>query len=91
MGKEVRLFKSEERMNRSDVSAFLHQLADKLAEGDIVLRQGGEEISVALPHNLVLEVQVEDEDKKAKGVQHSLELEIKWFDEDAPSGPLELG
>ena len=91
MGKEVRLFKSEERMNRSDVSAFLHQLADKLAEGDIVLRQGGEEISLALPHNLVLEVQVEDEDKKAKGVQHSLELEIKWFDEDAPSGPLELG
>ena len=91
MGKEVRLFKSEERMNRSDVSAFLHQLADKLAEGNIVLRQGGEEISLALPHNLVLEVQVEDEDKKAKGVQHSLELEIKWFDEDAPSGPLELG
>jgi hypothetical protein len=24
-------------------------------------------------------------------VQHSLELEIKWFDEDAQSGPLELG
>ena len=91
MGKEVRLFKSEERMNRPDVSAFLHQLADKLAEGEIVLRQGSEEISLALPHNLILEVQVEDEDKRGKGMQHSLELEIKWFDEDAPSGPLELG
>ena len=78
-------------MNRPDVSAFLHQLADKLAQGEIVLRQGGEEISLAPPHNLVLEIQVEDEDKKAKGVQHSLELEIKWFDEDAPRGPLELG
>jgi hypothetical protein len=44
-----------------------------------------------IPHNLILEIQVEDEDKKAKGVQHSLELEIKWFDEDAQGGPLELG
>jgi amphi-Trp domain-containing protein len=90
MGKEARLFKSKERMNRPDVSAFLHQLADKLAQGSIVLRKGGEEISLELPHNLILEIQVEDEDKKAKGVQHSLELEIKWFDDDATSGPLEL-
>ena len=91
MGREVRLFKSEERMSRPDVSAFLHQLADKLAQGSIILRQGGEEISLELPHNLILEIQVEDEDKKAKGVQHSLELEIKWFDDDAPSGPVEFG
>jgi len=68
MAKEVRLFKSEERMSRPDVSAFLHQLADKLAQGSIILRQAGEEISLALPHNLILEIQVEDEDKKAKGV-----------------------
>ena len=91
MGKEIRLFKSEERMNRSNLSAFLHQLSDKLAEGNIILRQGGEEISLELPHNLILEIPVEDEDKKQKGVQHSVELEIKWFDGDAPSGPLELG
>jgi amphi-Trp domain-containing protein len=91
MGQEVRLFKSEERMNRSSVSDFLHQLADKLAAGNVVLRQGAEEISLALPNNLILEVQVEDEDKKRKGVQHSLEVEIKWFDKDAPGGPLELG
>jgi len=91
MGKEVRLFKSEEKMTRSNLSAFLHQLADKLEEGNILLRQGGEEVNLELPHNLILEIQVEDEDKKKKGVQHSLELEIKWFDTDAPSGPLELG
>jgi amphi-Trp domain-containing protein len=73
------------------VSAFLHRLADKLAEGQVVLRQGQEEITLQLPHNLILEVQVEDEDKKAKGTQHSLEVEIKWFDDDAGGGPLELG
>jgi amphi-Trp domain-containing protein len=90
MGKETRLFKSEERKSRSDVGAFLHQLADKISEGQIVLRQGQEEIVLQFPHNLILEVQVEDEDKGAKGIQHSLEVEIKWFD-DEEGGPLELG
>jgi amphi-Trp domain-containing protein len=90
MGKEVKLFKSEERKNRSEVSEFFHQIADKIEEGRVVLRQGGEEITLELPYNLILEVQVEDEDKKGKGIQHSLELEIKWFDNDQSSGPLKL-
>ena len=91
MGKETRLFKSEERKSRSDVGAFLRQLADKISEGQVVLRQGQEEITLQLPHSVILEVQVEDEDKKSKGIQHSLEIEIKWFDDDAEGGPLELG
>ena len=90
MAKEVRLFKSEERKNRSEASAFLHQLADKIGAGQVILRQGQEEVALDLPHNLILEIQVEDEDKKRKGIQHSLEVEIKWFDDDAASGPLEL-
>jgi amphi-Trp domain-containing protein len=89
MGKETRLFKSEERKSRSDVSAFLHQLADKISNGQVVLSQGQEEITLQLPQNLILEVQVEDEDKKSKGVQHSLEVEIKWFDVEQ-GGQLEL-
>jgi amphi-Trp domain-containing protein len=91
MGKEKKLFKIEERRSRSDVSAFVQQLADKIGEGRVILRQGQEELSLDLPHNLILEIQVEDEDKKRKGVQHSLEIEIKWFDSDAAGGPLELG
>jgi len=38
MGRETRLFNSQERKNRSDVSAFLHQLADKVSDGWIILR-----------------------------------------------------
>jgi len=91
MGKETRLFKSEEKSSRVEVSAFLHQLADKVGEGRVILRQGQEELSLELPHNLVLEIQVEDEDKKRKGIQHSLEIEIKWYDSDSAAGPLELG
>ena len=91
MGKEIRLFKSEERMSRSNLSSFLHQLADKLDQGKVVLRQGEEELTLEIPRSCILEIQVEDEDKKRKGIQHSLEIEIKWFDDEAKGGPLELG
>lgn len=91
MGKETRLFKSEERMSRGEVSTFLHQLADKVAEGTVVLRRGADEMMLEMPHGLVLEVQVEDEQKGRKGVQHSLEIEIKWYDGDEGPGTLELG
>ncbi|MCA9896973.1 MAG: amphi-Trp domain-containing protein [Ardenticatenaceae bacterium] len=90
MGKEIRLFKSEARHSRSEVSQFLRQIADKIETGQVVLRQGQEELTLAIPTNLILEVQVEDEDKKTKGIQHSLEIELKWFDDDGASGPLEL-
>ena len=90
MGRETRLFKTEERKNRSDVSNFLHQLADKVSNGQVVLSRGSEEITLQLPHNLILEIQVEDEEKGTKGIQHSLEVEIKWFDNDQQSGSLEL-
>lgn len=91
MGKEVRLFKSEERRSRPEVVQFLHQIADKLESGEVILRQGSEELRLELPHNLILEIQVEDENKRSKGIQHSLEIEIKWYDDDARGGPLELG
>ncbi|MGD9093013.1 MAG: amphi-Trp domain-containing protein [Anaerolineales bacterium] len=91
MGKETRLFKSEERKKRAEVGEFLHQIADKLQSGKVLLRRGGEELVLDIPENLILEIQVEDEDKKSKGIQHSLEIEIKWYDDDRDSGQLELG
>ena len=90
MGRELRLFKSQERKSRSELSAFIHQLADKISEGRIVLKQNQEELVVQLPQTLVLEVQVEDEDKGTKGTQHSMEIEIKWFD-DEHDATVELG
>ena len=91
MGKETRLFKSEERKSRSEVGVFLSQIAEKLESGKVVLRRGQEELVLEIPQNLILEIQVEDEDKRRKGVQHSLEIEIKWYDDDEGAGPLELG
>lgn len=90
MGRETRLFKSQERKNRADVSSFLHLLADKIANGKVILSQDAEELELQIPQNLILEVQVEDEEKRSKGIQHSLEVEIKWFDNGEQGGSLEL-
>ncbi len=91
MSRETRLFKSEEPKSRADVAAFLVQLAGKLGEGQVTLRQGSEELVLSIPENVVLEVQVEDETKR-RGTQHSLEIEIKWYDNGGgPNAPLELG
>ena len=91
MGKETRLFKSQEPKNREDAAEFLRQIAEKISEGEVVIRRGQEELSLDIPKNLILEVQVEDEDKKSKGIQHSLEIEIKWYDDDVQNSPMELG
>ncbi len=91
MGKEIRLFKSEEKKSRADAAQFLRQVADKLESGQVILRRGEEELVLQIPASLILEVQVEDEDKKSKGIQHSLELELKWFDNQEGDGSLELG
>lgn len=94
MGRETRLFKTQERKSRQEAAAFLRQLADRLDGDGIVLRQGTQEIRLQPPAWLTLEVQVEDEDKGTRGVQHSLEVELKWFDGDEQAGEgggLELG
>jgi len=66
MGKEIVLFKSAERMDLASIVAFLHQLADKLASNQVILQQGSAEIVVDIPDNVILELKVEEEDKKGK-------------------------
>lgn len=90
MGKETILFKSEEKRDLQSVVAFLHQLADKLAQKEVVLRQGEQEITVEIPDQVVLELKVEEEDKKRK-TQRSLEVEIEWIVGDDTGGAVTLG
>jgi amphi-Trp domain-containing protein len=70
---------------------FLFGLSEKLATGNVILHQRNDELQLNLPKSLIFEVQVEDEDKGSKGMQHSLEVEIKWFYSDHGSRPMQLG
>ena len=79
MGKETVLFKSEERKDLASVVALLHQLADKLAENQVIMRRGSDEVVIDVPNNVVLELKVEEEDKKGK-IKRTLEVEIEWIE-----------
>ncbi|TVR00317.1 MAG: amphi-Trp domain-containing protein [Desulfovibrionales bacterium] len=71
------LFKSEEPKSRTDVAAFLRQLADKIEAGEVTLRQGDQEQQVQIPQNLILETKLERETKR-DGEKLSLEVELEW-------------
>ena len=89
MGKEIVLFKSEERKDLASVVAFLHQLADKIAANQVILQQGSAEIVVDIPDNVILELKVEEEDKKGK-VKRTFEVEIEWIEGDESGGAVTL-
>lgn len=91
MGQEVVLFKSEEKRSTADVAAFLRQLADRVEKQEVILRQGGEELTLTLPGKVTLEVKAEEETSRS-GVKHSLEVELEWLPGgEKGAGPLELG
>ncbi len=77
MGREVILFKTEERSSTKETAAFLRQLADKIEQGKVTLRSGTQEIDLLLPSMITLETKVEEEEKHGK-TKRSLEIELEW-------------
>ena len=75
---ETVLFASEQRQDLASVATFLHQLADKLLENRVILRQGATELVLELPGSVEFEIKAEEELKRNKTKQ-SLELEISWI------------
>ena len=92
MGKEVVLFKSEEKRSTAEVAAFLRQLADRVEKQEVILRQGAEELTLTLPGMVTLEVKAEEETSRSGKVTHSLEVELEWKPGgEKQGGALELG
>ena len=77
MGRETVLFKSEEKKDLSEVTAFLRTLADKLDQGEVVLRQGEQSVTIEVPARVELEIKVEEEEGR-NTTTRKLELEIEW-------------
>lgn len=77
MGKEVVLFKNEEKMRSTDAAALLYQIAEKLEAGEIVLERGKKSINLSIPSQLEVEVKVEKETGKKKTTM-KLEVELEW-------------
>lgn len=90
MGRETVLFSSKETKPRSEAAAFLRAMAERLESGQVTLTQGDTKHSLSLPETLILELKIEDEEKTRKGTQHSLEIELKWFDDMSGTGSVTL-
>jgi amphi-Trp domain-containing protein len=75
-GKTV-LFTAEEWKSRESTAAFLRDLADNLEAGEITLRRGEEEVRLALPETVELEIKVTEKVTPRK-TERQLEVEIEW-------------
>ncbi len=73
---ETILFKSEERKSIQEAVATLRQIADRLEAGEVILKQGEEEVRLEIPSEVTLELKAEEEVKTT--TKKSLEIEIEW-------------
>lgn len=90
MVKKAKLFKGKERKSRAEVSEFLAQLSEKVASGQVILRQVHDDLVLDLPHSLGMKVTATQKDKRAKGTRHKLTLKLTWSEGDHEE-PLALG
>lgn len=81
-----KIFETESRMSRKEVSKYLRKIADEIEKGSVKLDSGSQSIELKPSENLEFEVEVEEEGKN----ETSLELEIEW-DEDEERSGLEIG
>ncbi len=79
MGREKILFKSEEKKSRVEIVSLLRSVADRIEQGHMTLRQGEKEVVLDFPQHMTLELKVEDEQKKRKGIKRQIEIELEWY------------
>jgi len=89
MPEEV-LFESEAEHSRSEVAAYLRQVADALDDGGpVTLKSGGESVTVDPPETVEFEVKAEREGPADGDGELGVEFELEWpenVDHDGASG-----
>ena len=67
---------SEEKKAAGEIANTLRQIADKIDDGTLILKQGSEEITLEFPKSMVLELKIEEE--QGKRLKKSFEIELEW-------------
>jgi len=91
MAKKVKLFRHKTFRTREEVSQFLQELGQKIAEGEIVLKQTPNDLVLDMPNHLSLNVKVNKKKKPVKGIRHKMTIKLTWYDSDHQEDPLALG
>lgn len=76
MGREIVLFKSEEKKTAREISDTLRLIADKIDGGTLTLKQGKDEVLVEFPEQMGFELKVEEEQGQKR--KKSFEIELEW-------------
>lgn len=84
MGREIVLFKSEEKKTGKEVSDMLRRIADKIDAGSLTLKQGDEEVILTFPGQMVIELKVEEE--QGRKLKKSFEIELEWIPGESSEG-----
>ena len=82
------MYKSEQQMSRSELAAFLRDIADRIEKENLVLKSNGQEATVEIPEQVELEVEYQSK-QKAAGTRYQLELEVEWG--SGTGGGVQLG
>lgn len=90
MGRETILFRSEEKKDIHSVAALLRELADKIEDQKVILKQGNQEVILEIPSTVELEIKAEREDGKNTS-KKKLEIEIEWTLGEKESESFSLG
>lgn len=91
MAKKVKLFRHKTYKSKEELSEFLQELGQKVAEGEIVFKQTPEDFVLEIPNQMTLNVKVNKKKKPAKGTRHKMTIKLTWNERDHQEDPLALG
>ncbi|MEA2069946.1 MAG: amphi-Trp domain-containing protein [Asgard group archaeon] len=73
------LLESKEKKSRSEIVAFLKELAEKIDSGTVTFLQGEESLDLEIPEKLTLELEVQEKEKEHKPKKMQIEIELEWY------------
>ena len=91
MAKKVKLFRHKTYKSKDEVSEFLRELGQKVAEGEVVFKQTPEDLVLEMPNHMSLSVKVNKKKKPVKGTRHKMSIKLTWYESDHQEDPLALG
>lgn len=78
----TKLVKSKDVLGREELADLLELLATRVREGQLTFELGAEEVAIALPEAMRVDVEVSDK-TKPKRRSRKLEIELKWEIDEA--------
>lgn len=73
----TKLIKTEDTHTREELADLLEALAARVRDGELLFEQGTEQIALALPETVGVDVQVKDKVKRERH-RRALEVEVRW-------------